>query len=617
MKGKRIFRVIGTALCVLIFALASCQAGKDASPSGSSASQASVPIEPVITEADIEYGHVADAEKAAYFAKYYARSDKLIHLTQNMRAGDPINVWNRGESINENNYTRWAERTVGIKWTASWNAVSQEEDTQKLALAMASDDLPDLIRAETSVEILKMAEAGQILPLNDYIEKYASPLTKYVLLEMDNYVDGNYFKKNSYNGKLYALNIFDDGVASHAINWRADILAELGYTTPPSKLNEVEEVFAKYKQKYPNNPCLNLSKELDMGLNAVFLAYGTLPGSWIKQADGTLAYAPVLPQTKDALAKLHEWYEKGYIDREFAVKDNNKVNEQWMSGNMLSEQGEWSIIWGDHRNLQSNVPSAKIIVGESYVGPKGDYGYLMTKPNRNNQQALNSKLSEEAVKAIFMQLNYTIDSEFRARPDQSEKFTTFYPYQDEVPPDNTDVTAAARVGGADAVVRDMYPIPQELEGPSNMSSSWMASSVLQYEQFGFIFMERPNGMRNNFLVMEKAIKSNDTAFLDKNNLWYMHRHLTTDDMESLFTNIHISEKLEEEGHAYFDEYWGPPTPTQLQKNAYLKKLEESAFTAIIMGQKPVDSFDQFVRDWNANGGTEITKEVNEWTNSTK
>ena len=41
------------------------------------------------------------------------------------------------------------------------------------------------------------------------------------------------------------------------------------------------------------------------------------------------------------------------------------------------------------------------------------------------------------------------------------------------------------------------------------------------------------------------------------------------------------------------------------------------FVRIIMGDVPVDEFDKFVDNWNALGGAQMTKEVNEWYQSVK
>ena len=59
------------------------------------------------------------------------------------------------------------------------------------------------------------------------------------------------------------------------------------------------------------------------------------------------------------------------------------------------------------------------------------------------------------------------------------------------------------------------------------------------------------------------------------------------------------------------------TATMAEKMAYLYKLEEECFTNVIMGNESIEAFDKFVSDWYANGGEQITKEVNDWYATTK
>ena len=48
----------------------------------------------------------------------------------------------------------------------------------------------------------------------------------------------------------------------------------------------------------------------------------------------------------------------------------------------------------------------------------------------------------------------------------------------------------------------------------------------------------------------------------------------------------------------------------ISKWANLEKLENEMMVQIIMGEKPVDYFDEFVTQWNALGGQAITDEIN-------
>lgn len=55
----------------------------------------------------------------------------------------------------------------------------------------------------------------------------------------------------------------------------------------------------------------------------------------------------------------------------------------------------------------------------------------------------------------------------------------------------------------------------------------------------------------------------------------------------------------------------------ISRQSELNKLRDNTFLAIIMGESPVDYFDTFVEQWKAQGGDEISAEVNEWYQSEK
>ena len=77
------------------------------------------------------------------------------------------------------------------------------------------------------------------------------------------------------------------------------------------------------------------------------------------------------------------------------------------------------------------------------------------------------------------------------------------------------------------------------------------------------------------------------------------------------TEVQVSKAIETNAYM-IDVYTGAPTEAMTQYNATLKTMTEQIITDIIRGVKPVDAFDAFVEDWNANGGDQIAAEVNEW-----
>ncbi len=71
------------------------------------------------------------------------------------------------------------------------------------------------------------------------------------------------------------------------------------------------------------------------------------------------------------------------------------------------------------------------------------------------------------------------------------------------------------------------------------------------------------------------------------------------------------------GYSPFVDYQNTPvysltysqTPTMEGIWPTLSKLEEETFLKIIMGSAGISSFDDFVKDWKAQGGDTITEEV--------
>ncbi len=59
-------------------------------------------------------------------------------------------------------------------------------------------------------------------------------------------------------------------------------------------------------------------------------------------------------------------------------------------------------------------------------------------------------------------------------------------------------------------------------------------------------------------------------------------------------------------------YVGAPTPSMVENLSGLEKLRAETFTKIIVGELPVDAFDDFVAEYNANGGEAMAAEVQEW-----
>lgn len=74
----------------------------------------------------------------------------------------------------------------------------------------------------------------------------------------------------------------------------------------------------------------------------------------------------------------------------------------------------------------------------------------------------------------------------------------------------------------------------------------------------------------------------------------------------------MATELAEKDLLTYDQCGAIVTDTMVDSLAQLEKMELETFTRIITGDASVDEFDTFVENWNRMGGSQITKEINEF-----
>ncbi len=112
----------------------------------------------------------------------YMKFDPPITLTTGIKVlNSEAAWWNEEGPAGDNLLMRWSEDVIGIKWEASFVTATDDELRTQYNLAMASNDLPDLVNKATPDMIAKMAKGGQIIALDGLLEEWTSPLVKDIL----------------------------------------------------------------------------------------------------------------------------------------------------------------------------------------------------------------------------------------------------------------------------------------------------------------------------------------------------------------------------------------------------------------------------------------------------
>ena len=484
------------------------------------------------------------------------------------------------KTMTDNLWTDLYRDELGIIVEYDWIVKGGDEYDQKLNIALATGDIPEFVRVN-ALQVKQLAEAGLIQPLGEVYEQYAAPLTKDMLLATGTAP----FDAATIDGKLYALPEVDSSLMLADVIWiRVDWLEKLGLKEPKTmdELVAVMEAFcaADFDGNGVNDTIgMGINKDLWgglFGLRGFFNAYESYPGIWVEDAEGKLVYGSTLPTTKDALAKLHELYEKGMIDPEFGVKSSGNVAE-------FTTNDKCGILYGAQWNSIYPLQSSYDLTGANWKGipivtatgapvkaqtAVGVIGWVVARADVQHPEALVKLFN------MFLEKNWgeTNENGIYYAPLDSESIWKLSPVVPTYPDKNIDafmaLEEARATGDYSKVTGEAYSILKKLE-------AFEAGSKEGFAMWGW---ERIYGAEGVYGVLADY----QAAGLLQDNLFV-----------------------------------GAPTETMVERMSTLEDLQDEVFTKIILGEAEIDEFDKFVSDFYTLGGTDITAEVNEWYASLK
>ncbi|KIL40758.1 ABC transporter substrate-binding protein [Gordoniibacillus kamchatkensis] len=483
----------------------------------------------------------------------------------------------KGITPEQNGYLKQLKDMLNIDVKYMWT-VPTEQYEQKFSLAVASGDLPDLMVVDQKM-FEKLYEQGMLADITDAYKTYASPtLKKYV--EGDGGFALGMFTRD---GKIYGLPSYEDPYMSTQIMWiRTDWLKNLGLE-PPKTIDELEKVAEAFVKNDPDKNGkadtygLALQKKLIFwGFDArgLFNSMGAYPTAWLKGSDGKLMAGEIQPETKNVLAKLQSWYQKGILDKEWALKDDQKAVEDIVAGKVGISFGEW---WYPNWPLNLNKdkdPNAewKPFPLPSFDGKPGKS--LVNKIRLNKVVVVNKKAKH---------------------PEAVIKMASFYNEMERSK--YKDINKAEN-----GWVYNWYE--PRIYNPNNFENLFQAVNEAVANKKDKVESEKDETVIQGADEVFKAAK--DYLAGDK-KAWGLYFSRAADD-----GGWGLTRKIRDQKLVTFNEYYGPATPTQVEKGASLDKLMDETFTKIIMGSAPIDEFDKYVSSWKKLGGDDITKEINDW-----
>lgn len=249
----------------------------------------------------------------------------------------------------------------------------------KLNAMMSGGDVPDYF--EINIEDLpNLVKNDIIAPVDDVV----SLMPAYQKL-LDNTANKMSYDNFAVNGVHYAftqatLDGSLNGPGVKGLIMRTDWLKNLNLKTPTT-LDELHDVLLAFTKDDPDgngkDDTYGLGGDKNGMFSSLFGAYGIfLNGidSWI-EVDGKLVHSTTVPQVKDVLKVLNQWYAEGIIDPDKFVVEEKQSKDKFIAGQIGAyENSVWAA--NDARVAWSETqPDASCAFVTPPTGPDGESGF--------------------------------------------------------------------------------------------------------------------------------------------------------------------------------------------------------------------------------------------------
>ncbi len=523
--------------------------------------------------------------------KWLQPYDETVEITFG-RSGTTTNPrFIDGESIDNNYYVKWIKDQFNIEMKSMWLAEG-DAYTTRINLAMTTGEFPDVFSiggSSAKIVIRQMIEAGYLADLTSALEEYSSDLVKDIIASyggLDIVCDQS---TRDADGKIYAFPWTSNGGEYDFVWIRVDWLEKLNLEKPTNfeELIEVARAFIENNMGGEKTVGIEIDPNTRSAYNGtdrlahLYHNFEAYPAFWYANEDGDYVYGSVQPEAKEALAYLAELYAEGIIDKEFKTKDNKASLAAGNSGIMFGPwwMGAWPL-----NDCKANDPN-------SYWEPiwvKHDDGmYHTISPDVANETTywLASATCEKP-EVLIQMLNINAEQQNLYNIEKYDTFSKNIPQDVDTHYNDTDYTFDW--------------------------GSWPVNMKIRY----FNQLERLSAVWND-LVAEVEMGNeipvfNTESFDGKAIVAYKNGEDNSVNGQHVYTKTLALEMIAEHADEVVEQRVYNPAPTATMEYSWsnLLDLEDQAYAKIIMGEEPIEYFDTFVEQWMAQGGADITAEVN-------
>lgn len=505
-------------------------------------------------------------EKAAT-SPYGAYPELVTYTLGQMNGANNSNLPDQN-TYEDNAYTRYLRKMLNIQ---NDNVYMEREDRyDELVNILAKDQtLPDVLVISDRAILKELVENDLIEDLTDIYENCTTPRIK----EMFESYGSDLWDMGSFDGRLMAI---PETVTDHGprLLWlRKDWMDELGLEEPKTledAFNIIESFVANKMGTSDGEDPVGLVCDTDLvgntsssySVEPVFDKFYASPQQWVNQ-NGQIVYGSVTQETKNALSYLHELYERGVLDQNFALRAQNNLRDLVVDGKCGAFFGLW---WTPNNPLVDVYEKDKEIDWEPYYLQKSetDDAYDSFRDNKYVVVRKGYEHPEIVMKIISVLFDYT-----RYEANDADEVNEYFAL-------NVDPTARPLVINVDY----------------NEATFQITKDIRAVE----------DGTKK-----EESLSAIEKSYYDACESFLHGKSSTPADWAAYKSRISAVGLLVDGGYQSEERRYLDDTDGELPKS--LQQLEKKSFIQIIMGEKPISYFDTFVKEWYDQGGEEITEQI--------
>lgn len=505
-------------------------------------------------------------EKAAT-SPYGAYPELVTYTLGQMNGANNSNLPDQN-TYEDNAYTRYLRKMLNIQNDDVY--MEREDRYDELVNILAKDQtLPDVLVISDRAILKELVENDLIEDLTDVYENCTTPRIK----EMFESYGSDLWDMGSFDGRLMAI---PETVTDHGprLLWlRKDWMDELGLEEPKTledAFDIIESFVANKMGTSDGEDPVGLVCDTDLvgntsssySVEPVFDKFYASPQQWVNQ-DGQIVYGSVTQETKNALSYLHELYERGVLDQNFALRAQNNLRDLVVDGKCGAFFGLW---WTPNNPLVDVYEKDKEIDWEPYYLQKSetDDAYDSFRDNKYVVVRKGYEHPEIVMKIISVLFDYT-----RYEANDADEVNEYFAL-------NVDPTARPLVINVDY----------------NEATFQITKDIRAVE----------DGTKK-----EESLSAIEKSYYDACESFLHGKSSTPADWAAYKSRISAVGLLVDGGYQSKERRYLDDTDGELPKS--LQQLEKKSFIQIIMGEKPISYFDTFVKEWYDQGGEEITEQI--------